>query len=300
MYNIYLKTFIEVVNQGSITKASETLFISPTAVMKQMNQLEDSIGVKLLIRSKKGIDLTDAGKIIYKEAKYIIKYCDKVIDKAKNVDKEKNYIVKVGTSLICPCTPLMDIWYEISEQHPEFKIQIIPFEEKHTNTLLTFKNNNTDIDFIVSPCDSKAWLENYNFLQLGTCRFCLAVPYTHKLAKKEIIDLKDLSNETIMLITGGDSPINNEIKKYIEDNCSNVELKTAPFFYDINVFNECVDNGYLLITLDCWKNVQPLLRTIPFIPEKSNYYGVLYSKTPTHDALKFIELIQNTLNEKTT
>lgn len=40
MYNPLLNTFVAVADCGSFTKASETLFISPTAVMKQMNALE--------------------------------------------------------------------------------------------------------------------------------------------------------------------------------------------------------------------------------------------------------------------
>ena len=297
MYNVNLKSFIEVVNQGSITKASESLFISPPAIMKQMNQLEDSIGCKLLIRNRKGVELTEAGKIIYKEAKYIIKYCDKVMNEAKNTQKE-NYVINIGTSLICPCKPLMDIWYKISDKHPEFKIQIVPFEEKHTNTLLTLKNGNKDLDLIISPCDSKSWLENFNFLQLGTYKFCLAVPRNHYLAKLDKIDLKDLSNESIMIISGGDSFQNKAIKKYIEENCSNIELKSAPFFYDINVFNQCVDSGDLLITLECWKDIHPALKTIPITLDNSISYGIVYSKDPSEDTLKFIEIIKNAINKK--
>ena len=74
MYNQYLTTFIEVADCGSFLKASEKLYISPTAIMKQMNLLEQHLGLSLMIRTNQGVRLTDAGKSIYKDAKAIIQY----------------------------------------------------------------------------------------------------------------------------------------------------------------------------------------------------------------------------------
>lgn len=48
MYNPQLETFICVVDSGSFNKAAEKLYISPPAVIKQMNLLEESLGIQLL------------------------------------------------------------------------------------------------------------------------------------------------------------------------------------------------------------------------------------------------------------
>ena len=48
MYNPMLDTFIAVSDYGSFTKAAEHLYISPTAVMKQMNTLESHLNLKLI------------------------------------------------------------------------------------------------------------------------------------------------------------------------------------------------------------------------------------------------------------
>lgn len=50
MQNKLLKTFIEVVDKGSFSKASQSLYFSAPAIMKQMNQLEKELGLQLLIR----------------------------------------------------------------------------------------------------------------------------------------------------------------------------------------------------------------------------------------------------------
>ncbi|MFQ7172032.1 MAG: LysR family transcriptional regulator [Thomasclavelia ramosa] len=51
MYNPQLETFIKVVDRGSFSKAAEDLFISPSAVIKQINILETNLGLKLLKRT---------------------------------------------------------------------------------------------------------------------------------------------------------------------------------------------------------------------------------------------------------
>ena len=55
MYNHLLKTFICVVDCGSLNKAAERLFLTPTAVMKQMNLLEKQLNLKLIQRTNRWI-----------------------------------------------------------------------------------------------------------------------------------------------------------------------------------------------------------------------------------------------------
>ena len=110
MYNKYLDIFIQVADTGSFSKAAEKLYISSTAVMKQMNLMEQDLGLSRLIRTNHGIKLTEAGKQIYKDCKYIIDYSNKAIAKAKKLQNQSNRFITIGTSLICPCKPLLDIW----------------------------------------------------------------------------------------------------------------------------------------------------------------------------------------------
>lgn len=295
MYNKYLEIFIQVADTGSFSKAAEKLYISSTAIMKQMNLMEQDLGLSLLVRTNHGIKLTEVGKEIYKDCKYIIDYSNKAIAKAKRLQNNSHHFVTIGTSLICPCKPILDLWYQINNKYPEFKIKIVPFEENHSSILNTLNSNGTNLDFIVSPCDSPIWLENFNFFKLGDYKFCIAVPVNHPLAKKDVISFKDLSGEKVTAITTGDSKQNQDILKKIKTNCKNVEIIDAPFFYDINVFNKCEENGSLLVTLECWKDVHPAFKTIPLASGEIIPYGILYSKTPTDDTLKFLDILKNVI-----
>ena len=58
MYKPQLDTFIKVAESGSFSKAAQALFITPTAVIKQMNLLESRLGLTLFHRSHQGLSLT--------------------------------------------------------------------------------------------------------------------------------------------------------------------------------------------------------------------------------------------------
>ena len=83
MYNPQLKILLEVADKGSFSKASEVLFLTPTAVMKQINQLEDRLGFALLKRTARGVHLTEAGLSICQDARSITAACQDAVDRAR-------------------------------------------------------------------------------------------------------------------------------------------------------------------------------------------------------------------------
>ena len=60
MYNPQLETFLCVADAGSFNKAAATLYITPTAVVKQVNLLESSLGLTLFTRTHRGLVLTES------------------------------------------------------------------------------------------------------------------------------------------------------------------------------------------------------------------------------------------------
>lgn len=65
-------TFVEVVNAGSITKAAERLGIVKSAVSRRLNELEDRLKTRLLVRSTAGLSITEAGRAFHERASYIV------------------------------------------------------------------------------------------------------------------------------------------------------------------------------------------------------------------------------------
>ena len=135
MYNPLLETFLTAADCGSLTKAAKQLYISPTAVMKQINSLESHLDLKLIERTHSGVRLTDAGKIIYKDAKFMIDYSKKSIEEAKNFLLDQDTTFCVGTSLLNPAKPFMDLWYRLNKDFPDYKLHLVPFEDNHEGIL---------------------------------------------------------------------------------------------------------------------------------------------------------------------
>ena len=215
MYNHMLDTFIAVADYGSFTKAAEYLYISPTAVMKQMNALENHLDIKLLERTSSGVRLTAAGSLIYQDAKFMIDYSKKSLASAKAAIHANDTTFCIGTSLLNPAKPFMDLWYRVNKDFPEHKLHLVPFEDNHEGILSEIEQLGEKFDFLIGVCDSKEWLSRCNFLALGRYRKMIAVSREHRLAGKERIDIEDLYGETLMMVERGDSGVNDLDRKSV-------------------------------------------------------------------------------------
>ena len=133
MYNPQLETFIRVADAGSFNKAAEQAYITPTAVLKQINLLEADLGVQLFERTHRGLSLTKAGSSLYKDTKYIIQYCKDSVVRAKNAMQENADIIRIGTSPMTPAQVLVELWPQIHALCPEIKFQLVPFENTPEN-----------------------------------------------------------------------------------------------------------------------------------------------------------------------
>lgn len=102
-----------VADAGSFNKAAEQIYITPTAVIKQINLLEANLGVKLFDRNHRGLTLTKAGISLYKDAKYIIQYCKDSVIRAQNAMQEDTQILRIGSSPLTPAQILLELWPKI-------------------------------------------------------------------------------------------------------------------------------------------------------------------------------------------
>lgn len=291
MYNHQLDAFICVADCGSFNRAAEQLYISPTAVMKQINSLEKQLGVRLFHRTNQGIHLTKAGESIYMDAKAMITYSSQAVERAKKLESQKSTVLRVGTSMLNPCKVFMDLWYQTSDRFPHFKIQIVPFEDDHEGILSVIDQIGTRFDFIVGVCDSAKWLNRCSFFRLGEYKKMIAVPFDHRLAKKKSLKISDLYGETLMMVQRGDSAANDRIRDELEQNHPQIRIEDTPHYYDINVFNRCEEQGNVLLNLECWKDIHPSLISIPMDWEYVIPYGLLYPKHPTDDVSAFLAAV---------
>lgn len=289
MYNPQLETFLRVADAGSFNKAAEEAFITPTAVIKQINLLEASIGVKLFERTHRGLVLTKAGKSLYQDAKYIIQYCRESVIRAKNAMQEDTNVIRIGSSPMTPAQLLMQMWPRIQAQCPDMKFQIVPFENTPQNTREILTNLEKNIDVIGGIFDETMLdLRRCAGLELSREPFCCAVSIHHPLAAKDKLTIRDLYGQNLLFMKRNWSRYVDELRDKIWLDHSQIHIVDFDF-YGMDVFNRCENGNDVLLAIPGWANVHPLLKVIPVEWEYSIPYGLLHAPEPTETVKRFLD-----------
>ena len=292
MINHHLNTFIVAADSGSFIKAAEQLYISPNAVAKQINLLEQHLQLKLFTRTRQGIKLTPEGVYIYEEAKKMIDWSDKVIKTARRIQSSDSSVIRVGTSLMNPYHILQTRWLQVAEQAPEITLQIEPFRDDIMEFQSILAHLGEAIDIIPCLYDKQYYKGKAQILHLATQPARIGVPTYHPLAWKSCLGRKDLNGQTILMKRTDAPPILKEIKQDILFHCSGVKIEETDIL-DYHVFNRAVNENKLIMTVDCWRDVHPMIRTLPVGWTHEFNYGVIYPTKPSAVIQRFIDLLQS-------
>lgn len=292
LYNPQLETFLRTADAGSFNKAAEESYITPTAVIKQINLLEDSLDVKLFERTHRGLILTKAGKSLYQDTKYIIQYCRDSVIRAKNAMRADTDVIRIGSSPITPAQLLMQLWPNIQKHCPEIKFQIIPFENTPENAREILANLGRNIDVIAGIFDETMLeVRNCAGLELSREPLCCAVSVHHPLAAKDQLRIQDLYDTTLLLMHRDWSHYVDRLRDDLWQNHPRIHIVDFDF-YDVNIFNRCENGNDVLLAIPGWANVHPLLKVIPVEWEHSIPYGLLHAPQPSETVKRFLEAVQ--------
>ena len=291
MYNSQLETFICVVESGSFSKAAEKLFISSPAVIKQINSLEASLGLQLFNRTHRGLVMTEAGKSIYNDARYVIDYCRESVKRAKDAMQISDDVIRVGISPVTPPQIFVELWPEIQRLYPDMKFQLVPFENTTENAREILANMGKNIDVIAGIFDETMLeLRGCDGTEISREPFCVAVSIHHRLAKKEKITLDDLAGENLMLMQRGWSYYGDMLRDDMMKN--HPEINIVDFnLYNVEAFNRCENNNEVLLAFKSWESVHPLIRIIPVEWDYTMPFGILHSKKPSIKVKRLINAI---------
>lgn len=292
MYNPQLETFIVVADLGSFNKAAEALYITPPAVTKQINLLEKDLGLQLFVRTHRGLVLTEAGKSLYRDAKYIIQYSKDSVERAKKAMQEKDSVVRIGTSPMTPAAPLVQVWSKIQKEYPNIRIQMIPYMNSQESAREILKNLGTNIDVVGGIFDETMLkLRQCQGMELSRQRICCAVSINHRLAQKEILTYQDLYGERFLMMHRGWSNYVDELRDDIWKNHPQIQLVDFDI-YSMEIFNQCENSNEVLMAVENWKDAHPLLKIIPVEWKYTIPYGILYSTEPTDLVKRFLKAIK--------
>ena len=259
MYNPQLETFIVVADQGSFNKAADALYITPPAVTKQINILEKELGLQLFIRTHRGLVLTEAGKSLYKDAKYVIQYCKDSVERARRAMEEKDNVIRIGTSPMTPAAPVVELWSKIQKEHPDIHLQIIPYMNSQENAREILKNLGTNIDIVGGIFDETMLkLRQCRGMELSRQHICCAVSLNHHLAQKEVLTVQDLYGERLLLMHRGWSNYVDALRDDIWKNHPQIQIVDFNI-YSMEIFNRCENSNEILMAVENWEGTRSLM-----------------------------------------
>ena len=300
MYNPQLETFLRVADAGSFNKAAEELFITPPAVIKQINLLEESLGLQLFVRTHRGLQLTSAGRSLVQDAKYIIQYCKDSVTRAKNAMQAGESVIRIGTSPMTPAQVLVDLWPRLQEDCPGTKFQLVPFDNTPENAREILGNLGKNIDVVAGIFDETMLnLRRCAGLEISREPICCAVSVHHRLAGKDRLTVQDLYGENLMLMRRDWSHYVDMLRDDIWKNHPKIHIVDFDF-YDVGAFNQCENNNCVLMAVENWRYVHPLLKILPVDWNYTIPFGLLHAREPSPLVRNFLRAVEKaTRNRKT-
>ena len=108
--------------------------------------------------------------------------------------------------------------------------------------------------------------------------------------------VQDLYGERLMLMHRNWSHYVDVLRDDIWQNHNQIQIVDFDF-YSVDVFNRCENSNDVLMAVQAWDNVHPLLKVIPVEWNHSIPYGLLHSHTPSETVKRFLSAIQMVLHQ---
>jgi DNA-binding transcriptional LysR family regulator len=119
-----MKTFVDLVDTGSFSKAAEANYISQSAVSQQLAKLERELSTQLISRGGGTVAATDAGKAFYQGAKEIILRMEQMLGEVRSVSSSVRGVLRVGTIYSVGFYLLDPYVRKFIQKHPEVSLHV--------------------------------------------------------------------------------------------------------------------------------------------------------------------------------
>ena len=210
------KVFCEVVKYQNISKASEQMYISQSAVTQSIQKLENVLGGKLFYRSKNGVELTEEGKNLYEYIKDSIETmsnAENIFSNYVNLEKGK---IRINGGNVLLYALVMPSLIDFMKDYPSIDISITNYTSEQGLQKLA----NGEIDIVAMNLAHT--IKSYSNIEIIKLRhepnYCFFASKTY-LEKHPIKNLKDLENHKLIL------PKSPNVKERIEQHAKEHNVK---------------------------------------------------------------------------
>jgi len=189
-----MRAFVTTVKLGTLSRAAEALYLSQPSISLQLQALERELGVELLQRSRRRINLTDAGEALYELARPLVEGWENLDRqfqaKVKGMQSGK-LVVAAGSSTIQYLLP--DLVRQYRERFPDVQLQLANVTGKDGLALLRADEADFAVGSMLDVPNDIAWAPVHHYDPM------LITPLNHPLARQENILLEDLSPYGLIL-----------------------------------------------------------------------------------------------------
>jgi DNA-binding transcriptional LysR family regulator len=189
-----LRYFATVARELNFTRAAARLHVAQPALSRQVKQLEEELGVALLVRDNRRVELTTAGRKFLAEAESILEQSERALRGARDVEQRRLNIGYVWGLFHSTVPPALHLFREME---PEVAVNLLDLSAAEQGRAL--EAGRLDAGFIGLAFEAEAaQLEKE---RVGSTRFVIALPETHSLAKSRRVQLGDMEGEVFLLIS---------------------------------------------------------------------------------------------------
>jgi DNA-binding transcriptional LysR family regulator len=283
----HIKNFLVLCEHLNYRIAAEQVFIAQPALTRQIQVLEEYLGVILFDRTNKKISLTKAGLSFRKECTRWLAQFDHIVDQTKEIHKGGLGNIIIGHSNSALNAVLPKIITNVKKKFPGIKLILKEMDNKSVLDSL----EKHEIDYGI--CPNIIHRDNIESQVLYRENFVLLLPSNHPLAKQKNIDLSSLKNEHFIL------PSIEISSGYVES----IHRILQDFGYIPNIAYESVHSSSVvkMVELGLGVSIEPLSAIGHFqadivIKELKNInqkveLKLLYLKDRKNDIIDFMQLL---------
>jgi LysR family nitrogen assimilation transcriptional regulator len=209
-----LKYFVKIVDLGSLTQASEVLHIAQPALSQQLATLEGEFQQQLLVRTKRGVTPTEAGRVLYRHAQIILRQFEQARSDVKNSGRVLSGQVSVGLAPGTAASALgLPLLKTVRARHPDV---VLHLNENFGTTLCELVSNGR-MDMAVLY-GGRELVQGLSFEPLLTEQLFLVAPAGLALPDGEV-PLAQLRDVELLMPRS-----HNYLRKYVDDAFASLQM----------------------------------------------------------------------------
>ncbi|PKR49619.1 pca operon transcription factor PcaQ [Thalassospira marina] len=193
----HLTCFLEVARQRSVVKAADTLAITQPAVSKTLRELEEHLDARLFDRSKRGVALTDYGKVFLRYAGASVTALRQGVDSISQVRAQGGLTITVGVLPTVAATIVPAALKRFKSLGTNTTIRVIT----GPNTVLLGQLRVGELDLVIGRLAEPDQMSGLSFIHLYSEQISLVVRPGHPLLEDDNPDLTRIRDYTVLIPT---------------------------------------------------------------------------------------------------